>query len=107
MMLGMAYALQEAGLEDTEQTWHKVSYETWVMTKNMVEDEQKLWDYGELLHSSTCGACHMAIPAIERKRCRRGALISLLLTLSNENPLENKLYVPYTLVHAFDLPFLG
>ena len=48
---------------DTEQTWHKVSYETWVMTRNMVEDEQKLWDYGELLHSSTCGACHMAIPA--------------------------------------------
>ena len=48
---------------DTEQTWHKVSYETWVTNKDMVEDESKLWDYGKKLHSGTCGACHMAIPA--------------------------------------------
>jgi trimethylamine-N-oxide reductase cytochrome c-type subunit TorC len=48
---------------DTEQTWHAVSYETWVTTENMLEDESKLWEYGEALHSSTCGACHMAIPA--------------------------------------------
>ncbi len=48
---------------DTEQTWHAVSYETWVTTENMLEDENKLWEYGEALHSSTCGACHMAIPA--------------------------------------------
>ncbi len=49
--------------EDTEQTWHKVSFETWVTNKNMLEDKQELWDYGEKLHSGTCGACHMAIPA--------------------------------------------
>ena len=49
--------------EDTEQTWHKVSYETWVTNKNMLQDESELWDYGEKLHSGTCGACHMAIPA--------------------------------------------
>jgi len=49
--------------EDTEQTWHEVSYETWVTNKNMVEDENELWEYGEKLHSGTCGACHMAIPA--------------------------------------------
>ncbi len=48
---------------DTEQTWHEVSFETWVTTKNMLEDEHKLWDYGEMLHSTACGACHMAIPA--------------------------------------------
>ena len=48
---------------DTEQTWHKVSYETWVTNKNMVEDEQKLWDYGKKLHGGACGACHMAVPA--------------------------------------------
>ncbi len=48
---------------DTEQTWHKVSYETWVMAKNMVEDEHKLWNYGKKLHSAACGAFHMAIPA--------------------------------------------
>ena len=48
---------------DTEQTWHAVSYETWVMTKNIVEDENRLWEYGETLHGSTCGACHRAIPA--------------------------------------------
>ncbi len=49
--------------EDTEQTWHQVSYETWVTSTNMLQDEQKLWDYGKELHSSTCGACHMAFPA--------------------------------------------
>jgi len=48
---------------DTEQTWHQVSYETWVSNESMIQDEQKLWDYGEVLHSSTCGACHRAIPA--------------------------------------------
>jgi trimethylamine-N-oxide reductase cytochrome c-type subunit TorC len=48
---------------DTEQTWHKVSYETWVTNKNMLEDKTMLWDYGEKLHSGTCGACHMAVPA--------------------------------------------
>jgi len=49
--------------EDTEQTWHQVSYETWVTSTNMLQDEQKLWDYGKELHGSTCGACHRAIPA--------------------------------------------
>jgi len=48
---------------DTEQTWHKVSYDTWVTNENMLQNEQKLWDYGKELHGSTCGACHMAIPA--------------------------------------------
>jgi|TARA_B100001964_G_C14137447_1_gene555806 trimethylamine-N-oxide reductase cytochrome c-type subunit TorC len=48
---------------DTEQTWHKVSYETWVMSRGMVEEEAKLWNYGEKLHSASCGQCHMAIPA--------------------------------------------
>jgi len=48
---------------DTEQTWHEVSFETWVTNKNLLEDEDKLWSYGEMLHSSACGACHMAIPA--------------------------------------------
>ena len=49
--------------EDTEQTWHQVSYETWVTSTNMLQDEQKLWNYGKELHGSTCGACHRAIPA--------------------------------------------
>lgn len=49
--------------EDTEQTWHKVIYETWVMSKNMLQDKQKLWEYGKELHGTTCGACHMATPA--------------------------------------------
>jgi trimethylamine-N-oxide reductase cytochrome c-type subunit TorC len=48
---------------DTEQTWHKVSYETWVTSKNMPQDEQKLWCYGKELRGTACGACHMAIPA--------------------------------------------
>jgi len=48
---------------DTEQTWHKVSYETWVTSENMLQDEQKLWAYGKELHGSACGACHRAIPA--------------------------------------------
>ncbi len=48
---------------DTEQTWHKVSFETWVTSENMLQDEEKLWGYGKELHHSTCGACHMAIPA--------------------------------------------
>jgi len=48
---------------DTEQTWHKVSFETWVTNKNLVEDKNKLWAYGEKLHGSACGACHMAYPA--------------------------------------------
>jgi len=49
--------------QDTEQTWHKVSYETWVSNKGLVQDEDKLWEYGEKLHSGNCGACHMAVPA--------------------------------------------
>lgn len=49
--------------EDTEQTWHKVSYETWVSNKGLVQNEEQLWEYGEKLHSGSCGACHMAIPA--------------------------------------------
>ena len=48
---------------DTEQTWHRVSYETWVTSNGMVEDKSKLWDYGAKLHSASCGQCHMAIPA--------------------------------------------
>ena len=51
--------------EDTEQTWHQVSYEAWVATENMVQDEEQLWTYGKTLHSSTCGACHRAVPADE------------------------------------------
>jgi trimethylamine-N-oxide reductase cytochrome c-type subunit TorC len=49
--------------EDTEQTWHEVSFETWITNKNLVEDEHKLWSYGEKLHGATCGSCHMAVPA--------------------------------------------
>ncbi len=49
--------------EDTEQTWHQVSYETWVTSTNMLQDVQKIWDYGKELHGATCGACHRAIPA--------------------------------------------
>ncbi|MCP4045185.1 MAG: cytochrome C [Gammaproteobacteria bacterium] len=48
---------------DTEQTWHQVSYETWITNESMLQDKQALWDYGKELHSTTCGACHMAIPA--------------------------------------------
>ncbi len=48
---------------DTEQTWHKVSYETWVTNQGLVEEQSKLWEYGKKLHSGTCGACHMAVPA--------------------------------------------
>ncbi|MCP3675000.1 MAG: cytochrome C [Gammaproteobacteria bacterium] len=49
--------------EDTEQTWHKVSYEAWVSNQGLIEDETKLWEYGEKLHSGNCGSCHMAVPA--------------------------------------------
>jgi len=49
--------------EDTEQTWHKVSFETWVSNKGLIQDEEKLWEYGEKLHAGNCGSCHMAIPA--------------------------------------------
>jgi len=49
--------------QDTEQTWHQVSYETWVSNQGLVQDEDKLWEYGEKLHSGNCGSCHMAVPA--------------------------------------------
>jgi len=49
--------------KDTEQTWHKVRYETWVGNDGLVQNEKKLWQYGDKLHSGNCGACHMAIPA--------------------------------------------
>jgi trimethylamine-N-oxide reductase cytochrome c-type subunit TorC len=50
---------------DTGQTWHKVSFETWVTSDNMLQGKQKLWAYGKDLHGSTCGACHRAIAADE------------------------------------------
>jgi len=49
--------------EDTEQTWHKVTFETWVSNQGLVQDEEKLWEYGKKLHSGNCGSCHMAVPA--------------------------------------------
>jgi len=49
--------------EDTEQSWHRVSYEAWVSNAKLVQDKDKLWEYGKKLHSGTCGACHMAVPA--------------------------------------------
>jgi len=33
------------------------------MTANMVEDRNKLWNYGEMMHNATCGTCHRAIRA--------------------------------------------
>jgi trimethylamine-N-oxide reductase cytochrome c-type subunit TorC len=47
---------------DTEQTWHQVSYETWVTTSGMVQDLDKLWGYGEKLRTATCGTCHRPSP---------------------------------------------
>jgi len=47
---------------DTEQTWHRVSYETWVISENMVEDLNSLWNYGTKMHSANCGTCHRAPP---------------------------------------------
>jgi len=49
--------------EDTEQTWHKVSYQAWISNKGIIQDEKKLWEYGEKLHGGSCGACHRAVPA--------------------------------------------
>jgi len=48
--------------EDTEQTWHQVSYETWVTTTSMVQDLDDLWNYGEKLRTASCGTCHRPIP---------------------------------------------
>ncbi len=47
---------------DTEQTWHQVSYETWVTNEHMVEDKAALWSYGAQLHGASCGSCHKAVP---------------------------------------------
>jgi trimethylamine-N-oxide reductase cytochrome c-type subunit TorC len=47
----------------TEQIWHKVSFETWVMTQNMVGRLETLWDYGSEMHGAVCGSCHSITPA--------------------------------------------
>ena len=49
--------------DTTEQTWHQVSFETWVMTTNMVEHLEKIWDYGSEMHGASCGNCHSLPPA--------------------------------------------
>ena len=49
--------------ESTEQTWHKVSFETWVTTQNMIEHLEKLWNYGSEMHGASCGNCHSLPPA--------------------------------------------
>ena len=48
--------------DNTEQIWHEVSFETWVMTTNMVAHLEKLWDYGSEMHGACCGCCHSLPP---------------------------------------------
>ncbi len=48
---------------DTEQTWHQVEYETWVMTTNMIEDLVPLWSFGAKMYNASCGTCHRPVAA--------------------------------------------
>ena len=47
---------------DTEQVWHKVSYETWVKSENVLDNLEKLWGYGAEMHGASCGSCHSLSP---------------------------------------------
>lgn len=47
---------------NTEQVWHKVSFDTWVMSKDILGSLGRLWDYGAELHGASCGCCHSLPP---------------------------------------------
>ena len=43
---------------DTELTWHKVHLDVWVSNENLLNDQEKLWDYGSELFTASCSVCH-------------------------------------------------
>ena len=43
---------------DTDLVWHKMEIDGWVTSKDLVSDEDKLWNYAEELYGASCATCH-------------------------------------------------
>lgn len=89
--------------EDTGQTWHKVAVDLWVEPGGMIDDPQKLWDYGRQMHEASCSTCHSLHHADEHLANQWiGVLKSMerFITLDKE---ETRMLQKYLQLHASDV----
>lgn len=45
---------------DTDIVWHKVSVDGWVKKNALIDDLDRIWNYGSELYVATCNSCHKA-----------------------------------------------
>jgi trimethylamine-N-oxide reductase cytochrome c-type subunit TorC len=89
--------------EDTELTWHRVSADLWIAPGGVIDDQQKLWDYGAELNNAACSICHtMAKPGHHLANQWIGVLKAMerFSTLDKE---QTRMLQKYLQFHASDV----
>ena len=89
--------------EDTGQTWHRVGVDLWVEPGGMIDDPNRLWDYGRQMHEASCSTCHSLHHADGHLANQWiGVLKSMerFITLDKE---ETRMLQKYLQLHASDV----
>ena len=88
--------------EDTDLTWHEVSFTGWVTKDGLISDREKLWEYGADMHGASCSGCHSATPANHFLANQWMGTLKTMSRNTNLNKGEYRFLLKYLQFHAKD-----
>lgn len=88
---------------DTDQIWYTATLDVWIPAKDLTDDLNKLWEYGEELYAATCDNCHSATPL---DHYTANQWIGTLNSMKQEISIDQEQYrfmQKYLQMHAMDV----
>lgn len=87
---------------ETDLTWHEVTFSCWISQDDLISDLDKLWDYGAEMHSVSCSSCHSATPANHFTANQWMGTLKSMTRNTNLNKEEYRFLLKYLQFHAKD-----
>ncbi|NUU68223.1 NapC/NirT family cytochrome c [Enterobacteriaceae bacterium BIT-l23] len=96
--------LSEMTDPETHLLWHRTALEVWLPASQLIDNQQKIWDYAASMMSANCTGCH-GLTALDRFNANQWiGVIKGMAPRTSLNQEQLRVLTRYVQQHASDMP---